>query len=147
MVEILIAASIIVAVVLAAMAVTQKSLLLSRQSVHTAQASFILEEGAEAMRIIRDNEWNNISSLSNVTNYYLDFSGNTWTLTQTASQTGIFTRTVNIASVSRDGSSGDINSSGSDDPGTKLITVSVSWTEGGQSIIKTLSFYLSDIFS
>ena len=145
-VEVIVAIAIIVLSVLAAMTVTQKSIYVSRQALHVSQASFLLEEGAEVTRILRDNAWSNISSLSTGTNYYPTFSG-TWTLSTTPSTVGIFTRTVTIANVNRDATTGDIAVSGVNDPGTKLITVIVSWTESGQTINKTLSFYIMNIFS
>ena len=145
-VEIIVAVSIIVVSVLAAMTVTQKSISVSRQALHTSQASLLLEEGAEVTRILRDNAWSNISSLSVGTNYYPTFSSS-WTFSTTPSNIGIFTRTVTIANVNRDATSGNIVLSGTNDPGTKLITVTVSWTESGQAMSKTLSFYIMDIFS
>jgi Tfp pilus assembly protein PilV len=146
MVEIVIAISIIVVSVLAAMSVTQKSISVSRQALHISQASFLLEEGAETVRIVRDNSWNNISSLTSATDYYPVFS-NSWVLATIPTTVGIFTRKVNVSNVNRDASTEDIASSGINDPGTKLITVTVSWTESGVVINKTLSFYLMDIFS
>jgi len=146
-VEILIAASIITVAILGAMAVTQKSVYVSRQAFHITQAAFLLEEGAEAVRIIRDNAWNNISGLSLGTNYYPTFSGGTWTLSTTVNTVGIFTRTVVIASVNRDNVTKDISPVGTDDPGTKLITVTISWVEGGVTVTKTLPFYIMNIFS
>ncbi len=154
-VEVLIAASIITVSILAAMAVAQKSVYVSRQAFHTTQATFLLEEGAEAVRVLRDNAWSDISSLIIATNYYPTFSGGTWTLSTTANTVGIFTRTVVLADVNRDTSvdpntstSKDIVSSGGAlDSGTKLITVTVSWTEGGATITKNLKFYIIDIFS
>lgn len=147
MVEILVAASIITASVLAAMAVAQKSIYISYQALHASQASFLLEEGAEAVRIVRDNGWNNISGLSTPTDYYPLFSNGTWVLSPDISQVGIFTRKVNMANVKRNGTTGDISGTGTDDIGTKLFTVTVSWLEGGRIITKTLSFYITDIFS
>jgi Tfp pilus assembly protein PilV len=148
MVEVLIAVSIIVVSVLVAMSVTQKSIFVSRQSVHTTQASFLLEEGSEAVRTIRDNTWDNISGLTTNTDYYLVFSSNTWTLSSSFNTIGIFTRTIRITDVSRSVSTGDIVSSdGVEDLGTKLITITVSWNEGGITLNKTLSFYIMDIFS
>ena len=147
MVEILVAVSIITVSVLAAMTVSQKSIYVSRQAFHATQVSFLLEEGAEAVRILRDNAWSNISTLSPNTNYYPTFSGGTWTLSSTANIVGIFTRTVTTASVNRDNTTKDIGSIGTDDPGTKLITITVFWTEGGVIITKTLQFYIADIFS
>ena len=146
-VEILIAVSIISVSILAAMAVTQKSIYVSRQAFHSTQAAFLLEEGAEAVRILRDNAWSNISNLIINTNYYPIFSGGTWTLSSTPSVVGIFTRTVTVASVKRDNTSKDISDTGTDDPGTKLITATVSWVEGGTTITKTLRFYIINIFS
>lgn len=147
MIEVLVAISIITFSILAMMVVSQKSVRVAYQSFHTTQASFLLEEGAEAMRVLRDDDWSNISSLTPSTSYYLVFSGGTWTLLDTASTIGIFTRTVTVADVNRDDVSKDISQSGTNDPSTKLITVTVSWSEGGTTVNKTLSFYLMDIFS
>lgn len=147
MVEILVAASIITASVLAAMAVAQKSIQVSYQALHASQASFLLEEGAEVVRIMRDNGWSNVSGLDTSTNYYPLFSSGTWTLSPNVSQVGIFTRKVNMANVKRNGTTGDISGTGTDDNGTKLFTVTVSWLEGGRTITKTLQFYITDIFS
>ena len=146
-VEVIVAIAIIVVAVLAAMTVTQKSVSVSRQSLHVSQANFLLEEGAEVVRVLRDNAWSNISGLTDGTSYYPTFSTGSWTLSTTLSTVGIFTRTITVASVNRDATSGDISVSGTNDPGTKLITVTVSWNEGGQVMSKTLSFYIMNIFS
>lgn len=147
MVEVLIAVSIIAFSILAAMTVTQKSVSVSRQAFHMTEAGFLLSEGAEAVRIIRDNTWNNISSLVAGVNYYPSFLGGTWTLSQTVNNVGIFTRTIVVSNINRDNTTKDISSSGTDDPGTKLITVTVSWEEGGITVVKNLQFYITDIFS
>jgi Tfp pilus assembly protein PilV len=147
MVEILVTISIVVASILAAMNVTQKSVSVARQALHTTQAAFLLEEGAEAVRIGRDNAWSNISGLTVGSNYYPTFSGGTWILSLTPNSVGIFTRTVSVANVNRDNATKDISANGTDDPGTKLVTVTVSWYEGSISVTKTLSFYIMDIFS
>lgn len=147
MVEIIVAVSIITVSILVAMAVSQKSVYVSRQAFHTTQATFLLEEGVEAVRVLRDNTWSNISNLTIGTNYYPTFTGGTWTLSPTVNLVDIFTRTVNIASVNRDNTTKDISSTGTDDPGTKLVTVTVSWPEGGTTITKTLQFYIINIFS
>lgn len=146
-VEILVAVSIITVSILAAMTVAQKSIYVSRQAFHATQASFLLEEGAEAVRILRDNMWTNISSLTAGVNYYPTFSGGTWTLSQTANTVGIFTRTATITNVNRDDTTKDISITGTNDPKTKLVTITVSWPEGGVTVTKTLQFYIMDIFS
>jgi Tfp pilus assembly protein PilV len=146
MIEVLVAVSIITASVLTAMAVAQKSIVLSQRSVHMTQAGFLLEEGAEAVRILRDNNWTNISNLSLNTDYYLSFNGSTWILNTTPSQIGKFTRKITFSGVYRD-ASGDIAEAGSLDSGTKLVTVTVTWNEGVNVVSKDLKFYILDIFS
>lgn len=146
-VEVLIATSIITVSILVATTVAQKSIYVSRQAFHTTQAAFLLEEGAEAVRIVRDNGWANISNLTVGANYYPTFSSNTWILSDVANTMGIFNRTVTVANVNRDGEDDIISSGGVLDPGTKLITVTVSWAEGATTVTKILQFYISDIFS
>lgn len=129
-VEVLIAASIITVSILSATMVAQKSIYVSRQAFHNTQVAFLLEEGAENVRIARDNAWSNITTLNS------------------SEQIGIFTRTAVASSVNRDDTTKDIvNSGGTLDPGTKLITVTVYWFDGGQTITKSLQFFISDIFS
>lgn len=147
MVEVLVSLSIIVVSILAAMSVTEKSMAVSRQALHTAQSSFLLDEGAEAVRILRDGSWNNISNLSVGTPYYLVFANGNWSLSATPSTVGNFTRTIIMSSVNRDANSSDIVVSGVNDPLTRLVTVNVSWNESGQIKNKTLPFYIMDIFS
>lgn len=146
LVETVIAISIITVTILAALLVAQKSIEVARQALHTTQASFLLEEGAEAARIFRDNTWSNISSLTNGSDYYPVFSAGTWTLSTTPNTVGIFTRKVNVASVNRDATTSDISVAGVVDSGTKFVTIIVSWNDGGTVSSKTLSFYLMNIF-
>jgi Tfp pilus assembly protein PilV len=128
MVEVLVAVSIITASILGAMAVTEKSVYVSRQAFHTTQASFLLEEGAENTRIARDNAWANVATIN------------------TSETVGIFTRTVVASSVNRDNTTKDIFATGTNDPGTKLVTITVSWSEGGVTVTKTLQFFIMNIF-
>jgi Tfp pilus assembly protein PilV len=150
LVEILVASSILMVSLLSVIMVAGQALSISHRSVNTYVASTLLEEGAEVMRIRRDGAWTNISSLTAGTTYYpkFDTSTNTWSLTTTSSDgvVGIYTRSVVITAVTRDGSS-NIASSGTADTGTKLVTVTVSWQENtGATISKSLQLYVSDIF-
>ena len=145
-VEVLIATSIIAASVLAATAVAQKSINVSRQALHSLQASFLLEEGAEVMRILRDNSWSTFVDANYGTPYGLVFSSSQWTLSGSSSTTGIFTRRITFYTVERDAVTGDIISTGGlSNTDTVLLVIEVTWNEGGQSITKNLSLYLNDI--
>ncbi len=147
MVEVLVAVAIITVAILSATGVAQKSVAISRQSTHQLQAAILLEEAAEVVRIVRDNDWTNISNLTTGTTYYPTFSGDTWNLSTTPNTIDIFTRTITFYSVNRDTTSGDIISTGgSTDPGTRLVTATVTWNEGVNAQTKTLSFYITDLF-
>jgi prepilin-type N-terminal cleavage/methylation domain-containing protein len=149
LVEVLVACSIITVVVLATMSAVQKSLQLSNLVLRQTQANFLLEEGAEAVRSIRDTSWTTISNLTLNTDYYLsyDLNLNSWSLSFTPNTIDSFTRKVIFESVSRD-SNDDIASSGTLDTGTKKATITVSWPSTISGITsKSLSFYLADILN
>ncbi len=147
MVEILIAVSIMLMIAISTISVVQRGLSISEESLSSTQASFLLEEGGEVVRIIRDKSWNTIAGLSTSTDYYPTFSADTWTLSATPNTIDSFTRKVTIATVNRDATSGDIVSNGGVlDTGTYLVNVNVSWQENGKSFSKNLPFYISNIF-
>ncbi len=149
-IEILIACAIISASSFAIVSAVHKGIQVSNQALRQVQAGLILEEGAEAVKTIRDNSWATISSLSLNTTYYLSFntSTNLWSLTTTAPSAidGIFTRTVVFSEVLRD-SNDDIASSGTTDTRTKKVTVSVSFGLSSGTTTKDIIFYIADIFT
>lgn len=149
LVEVIVASAIISASLVAIIAVSQKSIVASHRALDTYIAGTLLEEGAEAVRIVRDNDWSTISGLSSAVTYYPKFSSGSWTLTTTAADgtVGIYTRSVTLAAVARDSNDDIVSSGGTTDSGTRLATVTVAWPEGSTTVTKTLSFYLLDIFS
>jgi prepilin-type N-terminal cleavage/methylation domain-containing protein len=149
LVEVLVAASIISVSLLSVITLANTSLTMSKRSLNTYLASTLLEEGSEAIRSIRDTGWSNISGLSLGTRYYPSFStgSNTWSLSTTPSTVGIFTRSVVFSAVARDVNDDITSSGGTTDTGTKLATITVTWSENGTSVSKTLQLYITDIFS
>lgn len=111
------------------------------------QAAFLAEEGIEAMKFLRDGNWINISGLTLDTDYMLNFDGTKWsTSTAPFLIDSKFDRRIRLASVERD-ITGDIVSTGTVDPGSRKLTVSVSWQRDGATTTKTIVTYLNDIFS
>ncbi len=151
-VEILVSAYIITLVILATLNIAQRSTYISRHTFYTAQGVFLAEEGAEAIRIMRDNNWTNISSKSNGVPYYFQFSGGTWVLTTNQAYESIngVKRKVIFHGVSRDGSTRDINTgsncSSGCDAGTRRVNINANWTENGQYYDKLIEFYVMDIW-
>ncbi|MFA6251338.1 MAG: prepilin-type N-terminal cleavage/methylation domain-containing protein [Candidatus Paceibacterota bacterium] len=151
-IEVLIACVIISLTTIALMSATTKGIELSNKALRQAQASMLIEEGIEAVKSIRDNDdnWTVIPSLSLETNYYLSFNlnTNTWSLNTTpeAPIDEIFTRTIVISEVNRDGND-DIASTGTVDDNIKKINVTVSWPDGGTINSKNINFYLTNFFN
>ncbi|MEX2043325.1 MAG: prepilin-type N-terminal cleavage/methylation domain-containing protein [Patescibacteria group bacterium] len=115
-----------------------------------------LKEGMDAVRTIRDADWDAIATDGT---YGLSSQPGTvppWAL-QTGSETlGTFTRQVTIASVRRsdtDGngqlSAGDQICQGEtcgsfDDPDTRKVTVTVTWQQGSQNKSRSVFGYLTN---
>lgn len=78
-----------------------------------ARATFLAQEGLEAVRNMRDE---NISNLANG-NHGLAVSGNVWSFSGTSDVTDIFTRTIIISDI---------------DTTTKLITSNITWKQNEQ---------------
>jgi type II secretory pathway pseudopilin PulG len=150
LVEVMISCAILSTVTIALLSYAQKGLELSNLSLRQTQANYLLEEGGEAVKTIRDANWSNISGLTLDTNYYLsyDTSTNVWSLSATPSLVdGIFTRKIVFSAVYRDSNDDIVASGGTLDTGTKKVTVTTSWAGGdGASTSKTLTFYISNIF-
>ena len=110
------------------------------------RGGFLLEEGFEAIKTIRDDGWTNISSLTLDMSYHLVFSGGTWSAT-TSSQLidGIFTRTFMLGEVFRNASD-NIASSGTSDPGTRRMEIEVTWEERGDERTMSAVSYITNIF-
>lgn len=113
----------------------------------TIKAAYLLEEGVEAVKFWRDISWTaNIATLTVSQPYYLYWNGTGWVSTTTSqSVDGSYLRSFKLDQVYRDGVS-DIASSGTLDPNTRKLTVSVSWTQAGTTTTRSLSTYITNLF-
>ena len=115
------------------------------------KAGFLLEEGGEALRSMRDASWTtNIASLTVGTTYYLTYNTTTNLWTSTTTNTFIdskFERKFVLSSVSRDGSFNVVSSGGTVDTGSKKATVTVSWKNGTATTSQILETYLFNDFN
>ena len=144
--EVVLAAGILSLALLSIIGIAGRSIIVSRRALESYTASTLLEEGAEAARIVRDGGWANISGLSTGTTYYpsYDIPTNTWSFSATPNAVGIYTRTIVISDVDRD-LSANIAPSGANDPDTKLFTETVAGKESDSTTqSKSLSFYLTN---
>ena len=146
-VEILVASVIISLVIVGLHATTAQALRLVQQSTKRTQAMFLAEETIEVLRSQRDSSWaSSIGTLSSGTDYFLEFNGSVWSITTTnIFIDNLFERKFLLEAVYRDGND-DIAGSGTLDPSTKKIIVSVSWSAQTGITTQSISTYITDLF-
>ena len=151
LIEVVVASAICLTIVVGIVGAFVGTLRVSANSTARVQAAFLEEEGLEALRILRDNGWtSNIASLTSGTTYYLtyDSAALTWKATTTrASIDSTFYRTFVLSDVYRDGSKNIVSSGGTLDSAIKKCTVSVAWQDRNATTTRSLSTYLTNIFS
>lgn len=150
LIEVLVAAAIIVSSVVSIMGAYGGLTSLSLKNTPKLQAAMLLGEGAEALRIIRDSGWTeNIASLSNGTTYRFtwDTAGGRWRATTSAFMIdGMFDRTFTLSAVSRDSTSYDpVTTGGTLDTGTRKASIQVSWNDGTGTTTKSVETYIYNI--
>lgn len=148
--EVIIASAIISLLIGALIGATNSYLKTSIRNTSNVKAGYLLEEGVEALKVIRDRGYTTyITTLTNNTTYYLYWNGTIWTATTTSSAIDSeFFRTITLDAVYRDGSS-DIANSGSLDTGTRKATVTVSWIDNTTQATtsKSLVTYITNLLS
>lgn len=146
--EIVIGVSIISISLFGLIAVSQFSLRAINESSKNIKAAFLLEEGIEAIRILRDSSWQtDIAPLTSGTTYYLDFDGTTWNSTTINIYIDdLFERNFVINDIYRDAND-DISETGTLDSNTKKVTVSVSWLRSTGTTTKIVSTYIANLFN
>lgn len=112
------------------------------------QATLLAEEGVEAVKLLRDKGWSeNISTLIPGVAYSLAFINSSWTSTTSVNLIdGKFSRTFTVSEVYRGGDD-RISSSGVLDQNTRKVAVSVAVRNNFGTTTKTISTYITNIFS
>lgn len=148
LVEMLVGASVLSVSLLGISSFFQKTLEVSSLTQSAVQGDYLLEEGVEVVKLLRDAGYaSNIAKLSTTTPTYLVWNGTNWATSSTNTFIdGKFERKITIAEVKRNASE-DISETGTLDPQTRLVTVSVAWNVKGATTTKTIQTYLTNIFN
>jgi len=140
MLEVIITISILIGVILGLVVLSTSVFFLSQKSVNETQAAYLVQEGFEALRKIRDSNWDDIAVLNENTDYYLLYDSETkiWSLTTTPNDIDGYERKIRINNALRE----DINVNGqidAEDPinpngvlidtDTKKIIITVNWMD------------------
>lgn len=134
-VEILVIIAIIGIALVSLLGVATFSLKVSTLIKETTQANSLAQETIEAVRNFRDGtNWNTdgLGTLITEISYYPKVDTTTvpskWTIIQGEETIDGYTRKVVFESVSRDANDNIVETGGTNDPDTKKVTVTVSWT-------------------
>lgn len=147
LVEVVIAAAIILAAVVTLLGVHTLYLKTALSNGNSVKAAYLAEEGIEAIRFLRDSSWSaNIATLSLNTDYGVVLPGDMWQATTTNTSIGDFQRTIRLSAVYRDINDDIVSSGGSLDPNTKLLVSTVSWAANGTTTSKSISTYLTNLW-
>ena len=120
-------------------------------STRSIQTNFLLEEGLEAVKSLRDESWSGkIANLKVGTVYYLSWNGTKWTSTTAPLVIdNTFTRSFTIASTTRDVNYDIVSVGGTDDIGARKVTMIVRHTPKNSITVITdsIEMYLMNIFA
>lgn len=150
LVEVLVAVSIIAITSVSIFNVYTAYLRAELNNVKTVKAAFLMEEGLEVVRLLRDTSWSSyIAPITASTTLYLNWTGSAWQSTTTPQMIDSrYERTVVFASVYRDANN-RIAESGTLDPNTRSFTVTVAWPDDNTALsttTKQISSYITNLY-
>lgn len=115
-------------------------------SARQAEAVYLAEEAIEAVRVLRNDSWtSNIASVTDGAAYYPIVTSGNWTLSTSdpGPVNNLYARRVIFAPVYRDASD-NISTTGTLDPKTKQVTITIDWSEHNQAKSVVLETYLTN---
>ncbi len=146
--EVIVASAIISVFMLSIANVYNNLVKLSVENTYKTQAVFLLDEGVEAMKMMRSYSWSDIASSTPGVDYYLIWQNNRWQATTTlVISDDVFIRKYNVQNVYRDANTLNIvYSGGVSDNNSKIINMKVEWNYKNATNTKDTSFYLINIY-
>lgn len=102
------------------------------------QAVAFLKETEQAVRSVRNNDW---STFAVSGTFHPVLSGSVWTLSSGTTQSNGLTQSVIVSDVSRNTSGDIVTSGGTNDPSTKKVVITISWTVPSPSSITSTTYY------
>lgn len=146
LIEMIIGISIVFVSIVSVVTVYHFFVRVSQVNAISVKAEFLLEEGVEAVRSVRDNSWTNFSAIPVNTEKHLSFLNGAWGVVDENNYIeGFFERKFIITDVYRDADD-NIAETGTLDAGTKKVEVFVSWNDRGATTTKSTVIYLANLF-
>jgi|AP45_3_1055517.scaffolds.fasta_scaffold06022_4 type II secretory pathway pseudopilin PulG len=148
LIEILIAMAVGIITILAAVTVLTLMLRIGKQDVSFQTAAFMEQEVIDNLLVTSERDWQEVAETSEDKKYYLKATETkgVFEIIEGSKTVAIdavdYTYYLEIDPVNRD-SSGAIASSGTDDPSTKKVELSVTWKFQGDDEISTVTKYIT----
>ncbi|MBI4080642.1 MAG: hypothetical protein HY430_02615 [Candidatus Levybacteria bacterium] len=95
------------------------------QELQRSEATSLLQEAHEALRVVRENGWNTFAVNGT---YHPQITGSTWTLASGTELVNGYTRKIDLSDARRDATGAIVATGGTIDPSTKKAVVSVTWS-------------------
>lgn len=146
LIEILVAIAIIGLILTSLAGLGNFILKINQQNKQSVIAAFLAQEAIEAIRAIKEENWNLIANLTDSNPYHPIKAGSPlkWVLTAGAETINGLTRQITVSPVYRDTNDNIITSGGILDPETKKITAVVSWNDNGRNYQTPIVYYLTN---
>lgn len=96
-------------------------------AMRTTHATYLAEEGQEFIRFLRDEDWTQLTALTNGTDYYFDVDAADIDITSSPEVIGEFSRKFTLSPLNRDANDDFVETGGSSDAGGRIATVTVTW--------------------
>ena len=145
MVEIIVVVALILVGFTAILQLFQLQISTERIKREELAAYALLSETLEAVRSVRDSNWNNLSSLTIGADYYPVLQGGAWALTITnPGPLDGYSKWLNLSSVQRDVNANIVPAGGSIDGDTLRVSAFVEWQSSGNTKTKNLTTYLTN---
>ncbi|MGH7241271.1 MAG: hypothetical protein ACREGB_03180, partial [Candidatus Saccharimonadales bacterium] len=106
-------------------------------SIQQLQAQSLLREATDAVRNVREKGWTNVATDGT---YHPVISGSAWSLAGGAETINGFSRQIVISTPERSGTGTLVTTGGTNDPSTKHVVITVSWTKPTSSSLSTDSY-------
>lgn len=152
LIEVLIATAIIATSILASLGVLGTMARLQYRNTARIQASFLADEGIEAVKTLRNASWNtNIKNLTLSSKYYLYWNNHAWNINaSTTLIDGQFLRYFQLYNVYRDASFNIVASTtggATIDTDMRLMSMNIEWIDEAGTSSKSIDTYLYNIFA
>ncbi len=152
LIEVLIAAAIISTSVLASLGVFGTMARLQYRNTARIQASFLADEGIEAVKTLRNASWNTyVKNLTIGSKYYLYWNNHSWNVNASSTLIdGQFLRYFKLSNVYRDASFNIVESTTAGatiDTDMRSITMYVEWVDEAGTSSKSIETYLYNLFA